>query len=349
MMETHVVIMAGGIGSRFWPMSTPELPKQFVDILGVGKTLIQLTVERFAPLCPQENFWVVTGERYVDLVKQQVPQLLDDHIIAEPQGRGTAPCIAYACWKIAQKHPDANIVFTPSDALVIDVTEFRRVIRAALEFTESQHSIVTIGIKPDRPETGYGYIAEGEKVEGTEICKVDSFREKPSLEVAKDYLRQGIYLWNAGIFVWNVSTITSALRTYTPTLAATMDEMSAAFYTDSEKEVVARLFPTCEKISIDYAVMEKADCIYTLPASFGWSDLGTWGSLRTLMPQDEEGNAIVGENVKLIGSKGCIVHTPELSKVIVQGLEGYIVAQHGDRLLICRLDDEQNITRYVSE
>ena len=349
MMETHVVIMAGGIGSRFWPMSTPELPKQFVDILGVGKTLIQLTVERFAPLCPQENFWVVTGERYVDLVKQQVPQLLDDHIIAEPQGRGTAPCIAYACWKIAQKHPDANIVFTPSDALVIDVTEFRRVIRAALEFTESQHSIVTIGIKPDRPETGYGYIAEGEKVEGTEICKVDSFREKPSLEVAKDYLRQGIYLWNAGIFVWNVSTITSALRTYTPTLAATMDEMSAAFYTDSEKEMVARLFPTCEKISIDYAVMEKADCIYTLPASFGWSDLGTWGSLRTLMPQDEEGNAVVGENVKLIGSKGCIVHTPELSKVIVQGLEGYIVAQHGDRLLICRLDDEQNITRYVSE
>ena len=349
MMETHVVIMAGGIGSRFWPMSTPQLPKQFVDILGVGKTLIQLTVERFAPLCPQENFWVVTGERYVDLVKQQVPQLLDDHIIAEPQGRGTAPCIAYACWKIAQKHPDANIVFTPSDALVIDVTEFRRVIRAALEFTESQHSIVTIGIKPDRPETGYGYIAEGEKVEGTEICKVDSFREKPSLEVAKDYLRQGIYLWNAGIFVWNVSTITSALRTYTPVLAETMDEMSVAFYTDSEKEVVARLFPTCEKISIDYAVMEKADCIYTLPASFGWSDLGTWGSLRTLMPQDEEGNAVVGENVKLIGSKGCIVHTPELSKVIVQGLEGYIVAQHGDRLLICRLDDEQNITRYVSE
>lgn len=349
MMETHVVIMAGGIGSRFWPMSTPQLPKQFVDVLGVGKTLIQLTVERFAPLCPQENFWVVTGERYVDLVKQQVPQLLDDHIIAEPQGRGTAPCIAYACWKIAQKHPDANIVFTPSDALVIDVTEFRRVIRAALEFTESQHSIVTIGIKPDRPETGYGYIAEGEKVEGTEICKVDSFREKPSLEVAKDYLRQGIYLWNAGIFVWNVSTITSALRTYTPVLAETMDEMSVAFYTDSEKEVVARLFPTCEKISIDYAVMEKADCIYTLPASFGWSDLGTWGSLRTLMPQDEEGNAVVGENVKLIGSKGCIVHTPELSKVIVQGLEGYIVAQHGDRLLICRLDDEQNITRYVSE
>lgn len=349
MMETHVVIMAGGIGSRFWPMSTPQLPKQFVDILGVGKTLIQLTVERFAPLCPKENFWVVTGQRYVDLVKEQVPQLLDDHIIAEPQGRGTAPCIAYACWKIAQKYPDANIVFTPADALVIDVEEFRRVIRAALDFTESQHSIVTIGIRPDRPETGYGYIAEGVKVEGTEICKVDSFREKPSLEVAKEYLSQGIYLWNAGIFVWNVDTITAALRKHTPALAATMDEMSESFYTDKEAEVVAELFPTCEKISIDYAVMEKADCIYTLPASFGWSDLGTWGSLRNLMQQDEDGNAVVGENVRLAGSKGCVVHTPGLSKVVVVGLEGYIVAQHGDRLLVCRLEDEQNITRYVSE
>lgn len=349
MMETHVVIMAGGIGSRFWPMSTPQLPKQFVDILGVGKTLIQLTVERFAPLCPKENFWVVTGQRYVDLVKEQVPQLLDDHIIAEPQGRGTAPCIAYACWKIAQKYPDANIVFTPADALVIHVEEFRRVIRAALDFTESQHSIVTIGIRPDRPETGYGYIAEGVKVEGTEICKVDSFREKPSLEVAKEYLSQDIYLWNAGIFVWNVDTITSALRKHTPALAATMDEMSESFYTDKEAEVVAELFPTCEKISIDYAVMEKADCIYTLPASFGWSDLGTWGSLRNLMQQDEDGNAVVGENVRLVGSKGCVVHTPGLSKVVVEGLEGYIVAQHGDRLLVCRLEDEQNITRYVSE
>lgn len=349
MMETHVVIMAGGIGSRFWPMSTPQLPKQFVDILGVGKTLIQLTVERFAPLCPKENFWVVTGQRYVDLVKEQVPQLLDDHIIAEPQGRGTAPCIAYACWKIAQKYPDANIVFTPADALVIDVEEFRRVIRAALDFTESQHSIVTIGIRPDRPETGYGYIAEGVKVEGTEICKVDSFREKPSLEVAKEYLSQGIYLWNAGIFVWNVDTITSVLRKHTPALAATMDEMSESFYTDKEAEVVAELFPTCEKISIDYAVMEKADCIYTLPASFGWSDLGTWGSLRNLMQQDEDGNAVVGENVRLTGTKGCVVHTPGLSKVVVEGLEGCIVAQHGDRLLVCRLEDEQNITRYVSE
>ena len=349
MMETHVVIMAGGIGSRFWPMSTPQLPKQFVDVLGVGKTLIQLTVDRFETVCPQENFWVVTGQCYTDLVKQQIPQILDDHIIAEPEGRGTAPCIAYACWKIAQKHPEANIVFTPADALVTDVPEFRRVIRAALDFTESQRSIVTIGIKPSRPETGYGYIAEGAHIEGTDIYKVDSFREKPSLEVAKEYLREGGYLWNAGIFVWNIETITAALREYTPALAATMDEMSKSFYTPDETEVVARLFPTCEKISIDYAVMEKAECIYTLPADFGWSDLGTWGSLRTLMPQDEEGNAVVGENVKLIGSKGCIVHTPELSKVIVQGLEGYIVAQHGDRLLICRLDDEQNITRYVSE
>lgn len=349
MMETHVVIMAGGIGSRFWPMSTPQLPKQFVDVLGVGKTLIQLTVERFATVCTSEHLWVVTGQGYVDIVKEQVPQLSDSHIISEPEGRGTAPCIAYACWKIAQKHPDANIVFTPADALVTDVVEFRRVIRAALDFTQSHYCIVTIGIKPSRPETGYGYIAEGVHVEGTEICKVDSFREKPSLEVAKEYLREGGYLWNAGIFVWNIETITSALRTYAPAIAAVMDRMSASFYTADEVEVAARLFPTCEKISIDYAVMEKADCIYTLPADFGWSDLGTWGSLRTLMPQDEDGNATVGNKVRMIGSTGCIVHTPELSDVVVQGLDGYIVAQHGGCLLICRLDDEQNITRYVSE
>lgn len=347
MMETHVVIMAGGIGSRFWPMSTPQLPKQFVDVLGVGKTLIQLTVERFASVCPQENFWVVTGQCYTDLVKAQVPQLLDDHIIAEPEGRGTAPCIAYACWKIAQKHPEANIVFTPADALVTDVTEFRRVIRAALDFTESQHSIVTIGIKPSRPETGYGYIAEGAHIEGTDIYKVDSFREKPSLEVAKEYLREGGYLWNAGIFVWNIETITAALREYTPALAATMDEMSKSFYTPDETEVVASLFPTCEKISIDYAVMEKADYIYTIPGDFGWSDVGTWGSLWTLLPHDADGNAVVGSNVHLNDCKGCIVHAPGASSVVLQGLEDCIVVERDGRLLVCKLSDEQRIKDFV--
>ncbi len=348
-MNTHVVIMAGGIGSRFWPMSRPLLPKQFVDILGTGRTLIQMTVDRFVGICPPENIWVVTGRRYVHYVHNQLPQLLDDHIIVEPEGRSTAPCIAYAAWKINMKYPDANIVFTPSDALVIDVDEFRRVVGKALGFTANQNRIVTIGIKPNRPETGYGYIEEGKPVEGTGLLKVDSFREKPSLEVAQEYLKQGKYLWNAGIFVWNVGTIVNSLRKYTPVLAAQMDEMSHSFYTEDEGAAVARLFPQCEKISIDYAVMEKADCIYTVPADFGWSDLGTWGSLHTLMPQDGNGNAVVGTDVRLIDAKNCVVHTPALGKVVVQGLDGYIVAQHGDRLLVCRLENEQSITRYAED
>ena len=348
-MDTHVVIMAGGIGSRFWPMSTPELPKQFVDILGTGRTLIQMTVDRFLPICPADHIWVVTGRRYVSLVKEQLPQIPEDQIIAEPEARSTAPCIAYACWKIGMHHPEANIVFTPSDALVLDVEEYRRVIRAALDFTEYGRRIVTIGIKPNRPETGYGYIEEGLPVDGTELLKVDSFREKPCLEIARTYLDSRRYLWNAGIFVWNIDTITDALRHYTPSLAAVMDQMSDSFYTDAEEETVARLFPTCEKISIDYAVMEKADCIYTLPADFGWSDLGTWGSLRTLIGCDDDGNALVGNDIRMPGSRGCIVHAPDLKKVVVQGLDGYIVSQHGDRLLVCPLDQEQNITSYAKD
>ncbi len=346
-MDNHVVIMAGGIGSRFWPMSTPQLPKQFVDILGTGRTLIQMTADRFAAICHPENIWVVTGRRYVGLVKQQLPQIPEDHIIAEPEARNTAPCIAYAAWKIRMKYPEANVVFTPSDALVLNVEEFTRIIKTALLFTAKQNTIVTVGIRPGRPETGYGYIEAGEPIPGTEIIKVGSFREKPTREVAQEYLKQGKYLWNAGIFAWNVETIVESMRQHAPALAAIMDEMSQSFYTEREEDEAARLFPTCEKISIDYAVMEKSDCIYTVPADFGWSDLGTWGSLHTLMPHDESNNAAVGTDVRMIDSKNCIVHTPDLSKVVVQGLDGYIVAQHGDRLLICRLEDEQNITQYA--
>ena len=351
-MENHVVIMAGGIGSRFWPMSTPDMPKQFVDVMGVGKTLIQMTVERFALVCPMENFWVVTGRKYVDVVKAQLPLIPEDHILAEPAMRNTAPCIAYACWKIRQHHPQANVVVTPSDALVVNTSEFARVISKALDFTAEGRRIVTVGIKPGRPETGYGYIAAGAPVGlgdasgDSGILKVDSFREKPSLEIAKEYLAAGNYLWNAGIFVWNVDTITTELRTHTPALASVMDEMSKAFYTADEEAAVGELFPTCEKISIDYAVMEKADCIYTLPADFGWSDLGTWGSLRTLMPQDEDGNAAVGGDVRLFDTKDCIVHAPNVKRVVVQGLENCIVAEHNGCLLVCRLDHEQNITLY---
>lgn len=336
--------MAGGIGSRFWPMSTPEYPKQFVDVMGCGKTMIQMTVERFAPLCPMENFWVVTSAAYVDIVREQLPDIPVENILAEPCARNTAPCIAYACWKIRMKDENANIVVTPSDALVTDGEEFRRVIGTALEFTAQGKRIVTVGITPTRPETGYGYIQAQIPMESTdEVLAVSAFKEKPSLEVAKMYLAAGNYLWNAGIFVWNVSTILESMRRFVPDLAEKMDRMAEAFYTPSEAAVVGEIFPTCEKISIDYAVMEKADYIYTIPGDFGWSDVGTWGSLWTLLPHDENGNAVIGENVHLYGCKGCIVHAPNASSVVLEGLEDSIVVERNGRILICRLSEEQRI------
>ncbi len=353
-MANHVVIMAGGIGSRFWPMSTPECPKQFIDVIGTGRTMIQMTVERFAPLCPMENFWVVTGAAYVDIVRSQLPDIPVENILAEPCARNTAPCIAYACWKIRLADPSANIVVTPSDALVLDGNEFRRVIGTALDFTSEGRRIVTVGITPTRPETGYGYIqcsdAPGHDlpdIQSQSTCSgirpVTAFREKPSLDVAQRYLAAGNYLWNAGIFVWNVSTIVDSIRTYVPDLAAKMDRMAESFGTPSEAAAVAEIFPTCEKISIDYAVMEKADYIFTIPGDFGWSDVGTWGSLRTLLPQDEAGNAVVGANVHLYGCTGCIVHAPHASSMVLEGLHDSIVVEREGRVLICRLSEEQRI------
>lgn len=341
-MNTHIVIMAGGVGSRFWPMSIPEYPKQFVDVMGCGKTMIQMTVERFAPLCPMSNFWVVTSASYIDIVKEQLPQIPADNILSEPCARNTAPCIAYACWKIGMKYPDANIVVTPSDALVTDPVEFRRVVGQALEFTDRKQRIVTLGIAPTRPETGYGYIEAGGQAEG-EIKKVVSFREKPDMLTARKYLEAGNYLWNAGIFIWNVKTIMDSIRKFTPDLASKMDEMSASFYTSEETSVVGKVFPECEKISIDYAVMERADNIYTFPSDFGWSDVGTWGSLWTLLDRDENDNAVVGKNVHLYSCKGCIVHAPEASSIVLEGLEDCIVVERGGRMLVCRLSEEQKI------
>lgn len=340
-MENHVVIMAGGIGSRFWPMSTPEYPKQFVDVLGCGKTMIQMTVERFAPICPMSNFWIVTSAAYVHIVRQQLPGIPAENILAEPCARNTAPCIAYACWKIRMKHPSANIVVTPSDALVLDPVEFRRVIGTALEFTAGGERIVTVGIHPTRPETGYGYI-QASAGSGA-VLPVSAFREKPVLEVAKRYLSEGGYYWNAGIFVWNADTIVDSIRRFTPDLAQKMDEMSKSFYTRFETETVEDIFPTCEKISIDYAVMEKADYIFTIPGDFGWSDVGTWGSLWTLLAHDENGNAVVGDNVHLYDCKGCIVHAPNASSVVLEGMEDCIIVERNGRLLVCRLSEEQRI------
>ena len=344
-METHIVIMAGGIGSRFWPMSTPECPKQFIDVTGCGKSLIQLTVERFQGLCIPDNIWIVTSEKYKETVRKQLPSVPPHHILTEPVARNTAPCITYACWKIKKHHPDANIVVTPADALVINTDEFRRAIAKALLMTDQSKAIVTIGIKPCRPETGYGYIAAGEEVD-QDIRKVDEFKEKPDLKTAQQYVDAGNYFWNAGIFVWNVKTIEEAIRRYAPGIAEVFDRIYPEFYTEREKETIEELFPTCESISIDYAVMEKAERIYVLPAEFGWSDLGSWGSLHSLLPKDNRNNAIVGENIRLYECNNCIVHTPHLQQAVIQGLDGYIIAEKEGTLLICKLAEEQRIKEF---
>lgn len=342
-MNNHIVIMAGGIGSRFWPLSTPEFPKQFIDILGCGRTLIQLTVDRFKGLCPMVNFWVVTNAAYVDIVRRQLPEMPENHILAEPAARNTAPCIAWACWRIKAEDPEANVVVTPADAVVMNPEEFRRVIGNALNLTQKSDAIVTIGIKPSRPETGYGYVETQPAASSaeSEILKVSSFKEKPDLETAEKYLKAGNYLWNAGIFVWNVKTITEAIKTYKPNIGSDMERMK----TDAD---VQEIFPQCEKISIDYAVMEPAAAdgkVYTHPADFGWSDLGNWASLHDKLQKDSANNGAVGK-VHLYECKNCVVHAEEASKVVLQGLDGYIVSAKGDRLLVCKRIEEQRIKEF---
>lgn len=371
--NNHLVIMAGGVGSRFWPMSTPETPKQFIDVLGVGKSLLQLTVERFDGICPISNVWVVTSKQYRDIVMEQLPGLPEENLLLEPCMRNTAPCIAYVAWKIAKRFPDANIVVSPSDHIVIDGAEFKRVIEQGLRFTENQDVILTLGMMPTRPETGYGYIkAENGTIETSleanpmlplggywdvnlipepqevknDILKIESFKEKPNLATAERYLNEGGYYWNAGIFVWNVKTICKALREHQPELAEQFDSLLPVMYEVEEQRVIDDKFPECKAISIDYAVMEHADNIYVLPADFGWSDLGTWGSLQTQLPRDEYGNAVVGEGTKLIECEDCIVHVAQDKSMVLQGLKGYIVAEHNGVLMVCRLQDEQRIKSF---
>ena len=340
MQNNHVVIMAGGVGSRFWPLSTPEYPKQFIDILGCGRTLIQLTVDRFAGVCPPENFWVVTNAAYVDIVKTQLPTIPEHHILAEPEARNTAPCIAWACWTIQQACAQANIVVTPADAVVMNPVEFKRIISNALQYTKHSQAIVTIGIKPSRPETGYGYVEIAEAVSG-EIHRVQAFKEKPNLVTAKDYLAKGNYLWNAGIFVWNANTIVNSITQYNPGIAAKMDEIMAT-------GKVQELFPQCEKISIDYAVMEPAAAegkVFTHPADFGWSDLGNWASLHDKLQKDTVNNCSVG-SVQFFDCSDCVVHMEDAKRVILQGLDGYIVAEKNGQFLVCKRSEEQRIKEF---
>lgn len=343
MRNNHVVIMAGGVGSRFWPLSTPEFPKQFIDILGCGRTLIQLTVDRFKDIAPMSRFWVVTNAAYVEIVREQLPDIPASHILAEPAARNTAPCIAWACWSIKREDPEANVVVTPADAVVMNPEEFRRVIRNALDFTACRDAIVTVGIKPSRPETGYGYVEAAGAVSGR-ICKVNAFKEKPDRDTAEKYLKAGNYLWNAGIFVWNIDTITQSILRYKPNIAADMERIAVT-------GDVAGIFPQCERISIDFAVMEPAAAdgkVYTHPADFGWSDLGNWASLHDKLSRDAAGNGVVGP-VRLFECSNCVVHVEDARKVVLQGLDGFIVSEKNGQFLVCRRSEEQRIREFSGE
>ena len=332
--------MAGGIGSRFWPLSTPEFPKQFIDVLGCGRTLIQLTIDRFKGIAPMNNFWVVTNEKYVDVVKEQLPDILENHILAEPSARNTAPCIAWACWSIKKEAPHANVVVTPSDAVVMNPEEFRRVIMHSLAFIDNHDAIVTIGVKPSRPETGYGYVEAGASVTGV-INKVNAFKEKPNVDTAKAYVKAGNYLWNAGIFVWNIETIMGCISKYRPNIASDMEKIASTGN-------IAEIFPQCERVSIDYAVMEPAaadSLVYTHPADFGWSDLGNWASLHEKLIKDASDNGVVG-NVKLYECTNCVVHAEDVKEMVLQGLDGYIVSEKNGQILVCKRSEEQHIKEW---
>ena len=333
-------------------MSTFERPKQFIDVLGTGKTLLQLTVERFGKLISPENIWVVTNQKYADIVAQQLPDMPRTNILCEPCRRNTAPCIAYISWRIKSKDPKANIVVTPSDHIVTDVQEFQRVIGNCMKFTSDTDAIVTLGMKPNRPETGYGYIQANlaaNSLRNKEVFRVDSFREKPDLATAQKYIKQNNYFWNAGIFIWNVNTIVNAFRMYQPSLAKIFESMLPIYGTEKEQEVINERFPECENISVDYAIMEKAEEIFVCPSDFGWSDLGTWGSLHLQSHKDLYGNACIGQDINMFESHNCIVHTTQEKKVVIQGLDGYIVAENNDTLLICKLSEEQRIKQFSGE
>lgn len=344
--NNYLAILAGGAGSRFWPISSEELPKQFLDILGCGRTLIQLTLERFNGLIPKENVWVVTAEKYREFVMEQLPEIPSSNILCEPCRRNTAPCICYVSWKIKKLNTKANIVVSPSDHLVVDIQAFQSAIDDSLSFAAETDAVVTLGLKPTRPETGYGYIKADLTYSSSRkhnIFRVDEFKEKPTLEIAKEYIQSPNYLWNSGIFIWNVNTIINAFRVYEPEVSSIFEGLMPYYGTDKEQNKIDESYPQCKNISVDYAILEKAEEIFVFPASFSWSDLGTWNSLREQSDMDKYGNVCIGDNIKLYDTYNTIVHTCNKKEVIVEGLDGYVVAEKEGKLLVCRLSEEQRI------
>ena len=349
MKDNYCVIMGGGIGSRFWPFSRESYPKQFLDFFGVRRSLLQMTFDRFTKIIPLENIYIVTNEMYAGLVREQLPQLLERQILLEPERRNTAPCIAYAAYHIQARNPNANIVVAPSDHLILEEKEFLKAIQKGLDFIGTHDALMTLGIKPDRPETGYGYIQSSDNMIG-EFTKVKTFTEKPNLELAKVFVKSGEFFWNSGIFLWNVNAIINAIHTFLPAISSRFNLGAEKFNTPEEQEFINTHYPYCPKISVDYGIMEKAGNVYMLCVNFGWADLGTWGSLFDIATKDADNNAVLQTNALLYESKNNIIKLGDNKRlVIVQGLEDYIVAENGNVLLICRKDDESRIKFFIAD
>jgi len=346
------VIMAGGIGARFWPMSRTSHPKQFIDILGTGETLIQQTFNRFARVMPQENIYIVTNDIYSDLVREQIPSISPDQILLEPSRRNTAPCIAYANYRILQRDPEASIVVAPSDHIILKEEIFLQNIRDALTVVTRKDWLLTLGIHPSRPDTGYGYIQYSDGTvypENDHIRKVKTFTEKPNLDLAITFLKCGDFLWNSGIFIWSLKSIMKAFEEHLPEVDVLFQQGTGLYGTPKETEFINETYTICKSISIDYGIMEKASNVYVMGTEFGWSDLGTWGSLFENRNKDANNNTVVGKNVMMYDSTNCIVNMPNDKVVVLEGLTDYIVVESDNVLLVCRKADEQQIRQFVND
>ena len=343
--------MAGGIGSRFWPMSTSKMPKQFLDVLGNGETLLQQTFRRLSKICPPSQILIVTNTDYKDICTKQLPNIKEQNILCEPARRNTAPCIAYASFKIQHENRDANIIVAPSDHLITNEDEFERIVKECLEVSAQKDYLITLGIKPSRPETGYGYIQFSEKSckENETLRKVKTFTEKPNLEIAQQFLDSRDFLWNSGMFIWSVSSIVLSIEKLLPEMYEVFLEGKELYNTEDEIDFINRVFPTCKNISIDYGIMEKSKNVFVYPSDFGWSDLGTWGSLENHIEADEFNNTLISKQVLLYDSENNIVRLPKEKVAVIQGMDGYIIVDTKEALLICKKEEEQKIKQFVTD
>lgn len=351
--DNYCIIMAGGIGSRFWPLSKTSRPKQFIDILGTGETMIQTTFARFEKICPRENIFIVTSSIYADLVNEQIPNLNPNQIIAEPTRRNTAPCIAYANFKIAQMNPKANIIVTPSDHFIVNEEKFIETIQLGLRASREKDALITLGIKPTYPNTGYGYIQyktnEYLHNYSDQINKVKIFTEKPNYEMAVQFIASGDFLWNSGMFIWSLDSINNAMKTYLNDVYSIFEGIKVHLNTPKEEAIIKNAYSSCPSISIDYGVMEKAENVYVIPSDFGWSDVGTWGAIYEVRDKDLRENSVVGKNIILYDTEKCVINNSSSKLMVLQGLEDFILVNTDDVLMICKKDQEQRIKQFVTD